>query len=376
MKIKWIPKWIENISLKPFSLNFVIGSRQVGKTTGIKLLIQKLLKKEQADSIFYFNCDFIPDANSLKKLIDCYLKYKKSQNIERAYIFLDEITRVSEWWRIIKDYIDLGIFEKDVLTITGSSSLKLKGEAELFPGRRGKGKNIEVFPLSFREFLSINGVKVSTTGNLERDMESLLTKKEEIASLFLIYIKTGGFPLSINKDPTAEEQFIAGFESEILKSKLSLQLTKEIISSILRKAPSPLSFSTIGKDVGISYKTVQHYVETLKNLFIVDMAFYKEGKKIVWRKERKYFFLDPFIAKTLSLWSNEKYLESAFYEWLVQSHLLRRFGSIFYFRDNFEIDCIANNLRVEVKVAKPHRNYPRNVLILDSNNLPSFLSVI
>ena len=39
-EIKWIPGWIKEISLKPFSLNFVIGPRQVGKTTGIKFLIK------------------------------------------------------------------------------------------------------------------------------------------------------------------------------------------------------------------------------------------------------------------------------------------------------------------------------------------------
>ena len=42
MKIRWIPKWIEQISFKPFSLNFIVGPRQVGKTTGLKLLIKNL----------------------------------------------------------------------------------------------------------------------------------------------------------------------------------------------------------------------------------------------------------------------------------------------------------------------------------------------
>jgi predicted AAA+ superfamily ATPase len=75
MKIKWIPKWVEEISLEPFSLNFVIGLRQVGKTTGIKLLIQRILKKNKPEGIFYFNCDFIPDVEVLKRLLDVYLSF-------------------------------------------------------------------------------------------------------------------------------------------------------------------------------------------------------------------------------------------------------------------------------------------------------------
>ncbi len=376
MKTRWLPKWIKQVSTQPFSLNFVIGPRQTGKSTGIKILIQELLKQNAAESIFYFNCDFIPDIDSFKKTIDAYLEFRESQGIKSSYIFLDEVTSLPEWWRIIKGYTDLGVFENDVLTITGSSSLKLKGDAELFPGRRGKGKDISVYPLSFRDFLDVNGIKIGTTGNLEKDMKSMLKDENEILKLFSGYARTGGFPLSINEDPTAEEQFMAGFEGEILKSKKSLQLVKAVISSIMRKSPSPLSFSTVGKDIGVSYKTVQDYVETLKNLFIMDQAFYGDEKRIVWRKERKFFFLDPFIARTLSWWSGEKYLDSAFNEWLVQSHLLRKFGSVFYYRNSFEIDCIAGGLKIEIKIGKPHRAYPKDVLVIDSKILPLFLSAV
>ena len=376
MGTKWTPNWIQQVSLKPFSLNFVIGPRQTGKSTGIKLLIQELLKENAAESIFYFNCDFIPDTDSFKKLIDAYLDYKRSQSIKSSFIFLDEITSVPEWWRTIKGYTDLGVFENDVLTVTGSSSIKLKGESELFPGRRGRGKNIMVHPLSFREFLDVHGVKINPTGNLEKDMKALFKEEDGALKLFSKFVKTGGFPTSINEDPTAEEQFIAAFEGEVLRSKRSLQLMKEVISSVIRKAPSPLSFSTIGRDVGVSYKTVQDYVEILQNLFIMDTAFYSDRKRVVWRKERKFFFTDPFVARTLAWWCGEKYLDSAFYEWLAQSHLLRKFGSVYYFRNSFEIDCIAGDLKIEVKISKPHVRYPKDVLILDAKALPLFLSVV
>jgi len=61
MKIKWIPNWIKEISLVPFSLNFVIGPRQVGKTTGIKLLIKELLKEKNNFSVFYFDVEALQD---------------------------------------------------------------------------------------------------------------------------------------------------------------------------------------------------------------------------------------------------------------------------------------------------------------------------
>jgi predicted AAA+ superfamily ATPase len=375
MKIRWVPRWINEVSLEPYSLNFIIGPRQTGKTTGIKLLINELLKKNAPESIFYFDCTLLTTTESLRKVLEEYLEIKKSEKVESSFIFLDEVTNLNGWWKIVKGYVDMGIFKDDVISISGSSSIKLKGEAELFPGRRGKGKDILVLPLTFKEFLEIKGVEIKSEKDIENDMKNLWKIEDKIRGEFKNYLKCGGFPLSINEDPTAEAQLIASIESELLRAGKSLELTQAIISSILRKAPSPLSFSTIGKDVGVSYKTVQEYIETLQRLFVLGSALFKQNR-IKWGKERKFFFLDPFLAKTLSLWTGEKYLESAFYEWLVQAHLQRKFNSVYYFRNKFEIDCIANNLKIEVKVGKPHRNYPKEVLILDEKNLPLFLAVL
>ncbi|MEM1546255.1 MAG: ATP-binding protein [Candidatus Methanomethylicia archaeon] len=375
MKIRWIPKWIKNISLKPYSLNFIVGPRQTGKTTGVKLLIRKLLKEFRAESIFYFDCTLLADMESLRRVLDEYLEIKKLERIENSFIFLDEVTSLKDWWRIVKGYVDMGIFKNDVLIISGSSSLKLKREAELFPGRRGKGKDIFVLPLTFREFLEVNGIVIESTGKVEEDMKSLWRIEGGIREKFKVYLNVGGFPISINEDPTAELQLISSIESELLRTGKSLELTKAILSTIFKKAPSPLSFSTIGSDVGVSYKTAQDYLEVLQNLFILNVALFKRDE-IKWRKERKFFFSDPFLTRTLSLWCGEKYLESAFYEWIVQEHLWRKFGSVYYFRNRFEIDCIAGSLKIEVKVGKPHRDYPKNVLILDLENLPIFLAVL
>ena len=63
-KIKWIPNWINLISLEPFSLNFIIGPRQVGKTTGIKrqLLIKRLIKENiDPKALVYIDCEAFPD---------------------------------------------------------------------------------------------------------------------------------------------------------------------------------------------------------------------------------------------------------------------------------------------------------------------------
>lgn len=377
MGIRWQPEWIRDVSLKPFSLNVILGPRQTGKTTGIKILIHEMIRTKDPRTVFYFNCDFVPDLHTLKRVIDGMLELKETFSQQTAYIFLDEITNVTEWWRVVKGYIELGKFKNDVVTLLGSSSIRLKKSIELFPGRRGAGKTIVANPLTFRQFLQVHGLEIERTGKPEKDAASARGHEKEIRTLFGKYLAAGGFPLAINKDPRAREYFLDAFENELVKQEKNVNLIREIITAVLRKAPSPLNYSTIARETsGYSYKTVADYLETLRSLFILDYAYFKENKKVIYRKEKKLFFMDPFIASCLSSLYGEEYLKGALYEWIVQSHLLRKHGEIYYYRNRYEIDCIADTLKIEVKAGKPHRNYPKSLLVLDKESLPLWLAVV
>jgi predicted AAA+ superfamily ATPase len=358
-KIKWIPKWINDISLKPFSLNFVIGPRQVGKTTGIKLLIKKLIDEgTSSEDIVYVDCEIFPNFVSLRETIENYLSMMESKSTK--YLFLDEVTSVREWWRAIKYLIDIGKLEDCVVTITGSCSLKIKRDIEMFPGRTGYGRVIEVLPLNFREYIEVFGIK-----NYKLEYDSVL-------NLFKRYLETGGFPLTINDYPSTH--ILNAIVGEMIRFGKSLEVMKETIASLISKIPSALSFRAIASETsGYSYKTVQEYLEFLRDLYIIDFAYLKEGNKVLFRKERKIFFRDPLLLKIFSDWTNTRYLYSALIENVIQEHLYRKFGEIYYYKNSYEIDCIAGDLKVEVKAGKPHRKYPRNVLILGEEDVPKFL---
>ncbi len=85
------PNWLDKISLKPFSLNFVLGPRQVGKTTGIKILIDQLAKKDPY-SVLYLNCEIFSSFKELLYSLRDYLKLKERNGLKTSYIFLDEVT--------------------------------------------------------------------------------------------------------------------------------------------------------------------------------------------------------------------------------------------------------------------------------------------
>lgn len=361
MKIRWIPNWIKDISLKPFSLNFVVGPRQVGKTTGMKLLIKELLKKENKFSVCYLDLEIFKDLEEFREALLSYDKIRKENGVKRSFIFLDEVTNLKEWWRIVKSLIDSGTFSKDVITVSGSSTLNILKERESFPGRRGFGKDIEVLPLSFPEFLVVKGVEVSKKE----------TFKERIREEFQNYLKVGGYPKSINGIDFSKD-LINSIEVEILKAGKSSLILKKIVSTLLEMVPSALSFNSIANKIELSNKTVESYLEDLENLYVIKIAYLKENG-VKFRKEKKIFVRDPFLLHSLAYWCNKEVRKDFLFEFVVQEHLFRKFKEIYYYKNSYEIDCIAGKMKVEVKAGKPHRRYPKNVIVVDEENVVDFL---
>ena len=356
LRIRWIPKWIDEISLEPFSLNFVLGMRQVGKTTGIKILIERLLEEVDAERAVYIDCDAFPDFMSLRNALTEYIDAVNGEK----FVFLDEVTSVREWWKTVKFLIDTGKLEDCVVTVTGSSSLRAKRDIEPFPGRTGKGKKIEVMPLNFKEFVEVFGV------------ENYKLEYDRVLDLFRRYLEIGGFPLTINGFSSVH--ILNAIIGEIVRFGKSLEISKETFASLISKIPSALSFRAIASGTsGYSYKTVQDYLEFFRDLYIVEFAYLKEGRKVMYRKERKIFFRDPLLLHVLAEWCNVEFLCSALIENVVQEHLYRKFGEVYYYRNEYEIDCIANGLKIEVKAGKPHRRYPKDVIVLEEEEIPKFL---
>ncbi|MGB9703325.1 MAG: ATP-binding protein [Candidatus Micrarchaeales archaeon] len=348
-KIKWLPLWIKDISLKPPSLNFVLGPRQVGKTTGIKLLIKQLIEKgEDPKLLAYINCDLLASFKELRSIMEKMKGYK--------LIVLDEVTSIEYWWKVVKGLIDLGQFTDSTLIVSGSSSLRVEKFMEAFSGRRGYGKDVVVLPLSFKEFVEVKKYK-----------------KSELFSAFEHYLKSGGYPRSINEDQTFLQDFISSIEKEFARVGKSYKLGREIIYQIILKAPSALGYNTIGNSIGVSHVTVREYLEIMEDMFLLKIAHLKDGDKINFRKEKKIFLRDPFMLQAFSTIFGIEPRKEIIYEWVIQEHIFRKFGEIFYWKNKFEIDCIAKNLKVEVKAGKAHERYPKNVIVLDEEEIPKFL---
>jgi len=162
-------------------------------------------------------------------------------------------------------------------------------------------------------------------------------------------------------------------ERDAVKVDRSPRLLRMVVRKLLAKAPSALSYNAVAGELGVSHNTVHDYVRLLEDMFLVGVAYLLEGGRVAYRREKKIFFRDPFAARAFAEVLGVELQRGALLEWVVQEHLLRRFGQVFFYRDGYEVDAVAGGLRVEVKSGKPHRRYPRGTLVLAEEDLPGFL---
>lgn len=282
-----------------------------------------------------------------------------NQKTSQAHsFFFDEVTFPKEWFRTIKFYIDTGDFKNDVLVLTGSLSMYLKKEVELFPGRRGFGRDIVIMPLTFREFIKVFSPEIyEKIPKIERIEKEEIFKKayealpyfDKIQELFKKYLKIGGFPLAVKNEEITQdvkESYWAWIKSDLAKIDRSEENFKRIAKAILEKTPSAISLNSIAKEFDIStHKTVFEYLDVMEKMFIVKILYHIDLDKIIpnLKKNRKVCFTDPFFFYLFSDICLIKLPdESVLVENVVASHLSRKFDA-FYWKKQREIDVVIRS---------------------------------
>ncbi len=393
--VKWIPPVLDGLELKPFALHFLVGPRQVGKTTALKILIHRALERGWSPwSIFYYSCDELSDYRELGEVIDSYLSARDERGIRSSLIALDEVTFVREWWRAVKSRIDRKLLQRDVIVVSGSASIELFSQRELFPGRRGLGRDIVMHPLSFSDYIErVHGLKVvkarlTSMDDVERAMKANRVLHGRISRLFASYMETGGFPLSIIDKATRGKvaqatlkAYLDWLKSDWSRAGKSSKYMREVIAYILRSRLTPVSWLSIARETSIaSSHTAQSYVETLEALFTALVLNYMSPDgKVHYRKNKKIHLTDPLIYEVFSRYTGVEVLEETIAESTLASHVAR-LAPAFYWRNQTEVDVVAviggRQVGFEAKWSAAPWRKPKHLktLLLDREKLPLLLA--
>jgi len=384
------------------------GSRQVGKTTLLKLIIKKLLleKHLEPDDIFYLPCDTISD---FKQLLFELEQFRPSTD-GHFVLFIDEVTYVSEWDRAIKSLADAGFFSNGSVVITGSDSYLLKEAMMRFPGRRGSApkQDFHLYPLSFFEYVEMKDAVLSSTflecRKLFDEKMEFVPVKFDAASIktlyhhFSDYLITGGFMPAINDfaknknvPPATYKVYVQWILGDVLKRGKQETYLKEIISALIRRLTKQITWHNLSADMSIEHhKTVADYVGLLCRMdatFVLSAL--KEDKLLAApKKAKKIGFADPFIFHAMHGWiknendsfklSNELLnktsdLKNALIEQTISS-LFNRDRQTFYIKAEGEVDIaivsgkkflpieIKNSLAIDRKDLKQILKYKNGIV--------------
>lgn len=373
-KFRWVPEIIKKINQESGSIHIISGPRQVGKTTAMKLLIKKLLEKGTAiENIFYVRCDEVSTVEELREAFETYETFKETKGLR--FIFLDEITNVENWHGFIKNMYDNGEVEDSILFLTGSNAISIRKGAEYLPGRRGKGRDFIMLPLSFRSFLEVTQPKVAreiekikqlSINELRNKTKKAYRYKQELDRAFQKYLQCGGFPLPLEEFLEKEtishdinDVYLSWFVGDVFKNGKSDIIAKQIIKVLLEKMSSCISWEKISKEIEIkSPKTVASYIELFQNLYVLSMLYHVDPDKQIanFAKNKKTHFMDPFIYRLFEHWCllENKNKEEILVESIAaialmrfsfkQSGLEKRINeNCFYWKNGYEIDVVVNN---------------------------------
>ncbi len=341
-KIKWRPPLLE-ASLEQDALHIIKGPRQVGKTTLLKLFIRNLLadKKVSDKDILFLSIDAARTVDDVLETILYYFKTVRTSN--RRYIFLDEASFLPQWPRAIKVLIDMGFDRNATYVVTGSSALDLKKSSEKLPGRRGKGQDFVLLPLSFGQFLSTlyPQIKLTPVDSIceflqkkEEDFFDLRMYKTEIEGALHAYLQTGGFPEWIDSHLKAESEehllmtFRAIIEGDMARLKKNTSLVMHIALPLLKHIGTPVDWKKLADETGMgSHHTAHDYISILADSYLLYFLQALDTNKNLpkLRKGKKIYPFDPVIsAVLLNFHPHLKIEDSALVEAAVGSHLLRK----------------------------------------------------
>jgi predicted AAA+ superfamily ATPase len=301
---------------------FIVGPRQVGKTW-----LSKEIAKSYENSV-YLNYDHLEDRRIIQD--EAWLQSTK-------FLILDELHKMPDWKNYLKGLYDTKPNELNIL-VTGSARLDtFRQSGDSLAGRFFAHR---LLPFSLAE---LKGTQYD--GQLDRLLER------------------GGFPEPFLVDEAVDaarwrKQYIDGLirddiiDFENIQDLRAMQLVFELLRG---RVGSPVSFSSIARDVGISPNTTKKYIQILEALFIVfRVSPHSRNVGRSLQKEPKIYFYDTGLVKDNP---------GAKFENLVAVSLLKHvLGKTDLLGQDFELKYLRTKDQREVDFCLTQENEPYQML--------------
>jgi len=265
-------------------IKVVTGMRRCGKSYLLFTLFFNHLKENGVEDSHIIQVDLEDRRNKALRDPDALLEYidGKMTDSKMYYILLDEVQHVREFEDVLNSY--LKVKNADVY-VTGSNSKFLS--KDVITEFRGRGDEIKIAPLCFREFMSVY------EGSREQALEEYLTY--------------GGLPKLVTITGKEKKiEYLKGLftktyltdikERYKIKNDSDLEELIDVIASSIGGLMNPTkienTFATV-KHSRISHNTIKNYLDILQDVFLIEKSIRYDikGRKYI-DTPAKYYFSD------------------------------------------------------------------------------------
>lgn len=329
------PSYLERLNVLGDSRQILLitGPRRAGKSFIMRQFAQELISKgvDRRDILIvnFEDPRFAKrDTILLQEIFDAYLENFASK--KKPYIFLDEVQEVAQWEKWVYTMREL---DKARIIISGSNAKLLSKElGTLLTGRH---LDMEVLPLDFREFLDFNNAK----------------DEDNMEYLFRNYMEFGGFPEVVLSDK--KKEILISYFDDILEKDLikrykirKIEKTKEMLRFYFSNVSCSVSFSALGKNLGLSTATVEKfssYFQTAYSLFFLKRFSFKVKEQD--KSQRKIYAVDTGLANMVGFRFSEnvgKLAENIVFLHLKKQQTFNPFLEVYYWKDerHKEVDFV------------------------------------
>lgn len=265
-------------------IKVVTGIRRSGKSYLLFNLFNDYLISQGVQDSHVIKIELDQRKNRIYRNPDVILDYIESliQDNEQYYILLDEVQMLNEFEEVLNSL--LHISNADIY-VTGSNSKFLS--KDVITEFRGRGDEIHVYPLTFKEFIGV----------YDGDMYHAWAD----------YIVYGGLPLIVTMKTEAQKvNYLTNlFNETYLKDIIErhrIEKTQEledlinILASTIGSLTNPPKIQATFKSSiqsNISINTIRQYIEFLEDAFIISEAqrYNVKGRKYIG-SPLKYYFED------------------------------------------------------------------------------------
>lgn len=367
----------------------VTGIRRCGKSSLLKLMIEHLKNNGVAeDRIVEMNFESGEYKGMTSEEVYSFVKHKCGE--KRVYLFFDEIQRIDRWEDAINAFrVDL---DCDIY-VTGSNAYLLSSEYSTYLS--GRCIEIKILPLSFKEFVQFNDLKLKLVKSAIGGKKQVIVDESGIQyslnEVFNAYLRFGGMPgiadVGLEQDRAftlLDSIYSTVVVRDILereKRKDQRQITdavllRKIILFLCDNIGSSVSATSIGNilvNEGLledgkrkgkpSGHTIQAYIETLlESYFFYDIKRFDIKGKEYLRTLGKYYIADVGLRNyLLGIRDRDR---GHIIENIVYLELLRRGYDVAIGKlDNMEIDFIATNTTDKLYVQVSESMLSENVRV-------------